>query len=58
MRRSGYSEYVLKESEALVQGSIGCVGRFVLVRLLVAPFHYAKDKCFDTHPNSTAPSIA
>ena len=30
MGRSGYSEYVLKESEALVQGLIGCVGRFLL----------------------------
>ena len=28
MRRCGYSKYVLKESEALVHGHIGCVGRF------------------------------
>ena len=44
MERCGYSEYVPKESEALVHGHIGCVGRLVLVRLRSAPFHYAKDR--------------
>ena len=37
-------QYVLKDSEALGRGRIGCVGRFVLVQLLVAPFHYAIDR--------------
>ena len=44
MRFCRCREYVPKESEALVHGPIGCVGRFVLVRLRPAPFHYAQDR--------------
>ena len=46
MRFCGYFHMSPRGFYALVQGLIGCVGRFVLVQLRSAPFHYAGDRWF------------